>query len=428
MTAPSQKLQLEQLQAENARLKQENVRLRQDLSVAAEAAPAVASVRRFGWRSIGSLFFIALSVGLLVAANLLFWAGSVLVKPDKFAQTVTPIVQNSEVQTALAGYTTTQLFNNVDVQQYVESVLPEQAAPLAAPIAGALRSTTESTLNKVLQRPEFQQRVNTALVRAQTKYVAAAKNHGSDGAIDLNELYQQISGSLQDTRLSFLADRQLPARVGSIQVMSGPMVGITNTVANNIDLWRVLSLIGVLLFAVLSVYLARRRRRAVVELGVMAVVGMFITLVAIRISREIVVGKVDPAYAEAVRQAYQIFMHLLVLQTALILCFFAIVTVVAWVSGPARSAALVRSRTSDLLAGRAHTALFGDRDNAFTRWLGAHKSIVQWSIVAVTALSVLIIRLTPTVLIVSLVVLVALVLLVELIAAPAWRESNHSPA
>ena len=85
---------------------------------------------------------------LLITGNLLFWTGNTLVKTDRFTASVAPIIKNSAVQTAVADYTTTQLYNNVDVSQVITQALPPRAEFLASSITGQLKSYTNSSATK----------------------------------------------------------------------------------------------------------------------------------------------------------------------------------------------------------------------------------------------------------------------------------------
>ena len=80
----------------------------------------------------------------------------------------------------------------------------------------------------------------------------------------------------------------------------------------------------VLICAIGGIFLSRRRRRAVVRLALFSAAGLFITLVSLRIVREIIASKVNPSYAQAVREATQIIFHPLVLQTATLIIVFGI--------------------------------------------------------------------------------------------------------
>jgi len=406
---------LTRLQAENERLRAENERLKQQAS--APNVPARASPARV-FRKLGAIICTTLAVLLLVAGNLLFWTGNTIVKNDRFTEAVSPVIKQPAVQQALAKYTTAQLYSNVDVTQYIQQALPPRADFLAPSIAGQLQGFTQKALTKVLANPKFQTDWNQILSRAHARFIATVEQSGGDGTININELYQQLSKSLQGTKLSFLAGKQLPSKVGDIQVVSGSGIQTLHQVVVHIDAWRVLALLLFLLTGGLAIYLSRRRRRAVIRIALLSVVGLFVSLVALRIMRETIAGDVQPAYADAVRQTAQIVFHPLVVQTTLLLVVFALVAVVAWLTGASRSASYVQARIQFLLAGKLHHALFGTHENGLTRWVGRYKRQLQWTVVAAAAVLMLITQLTPMVLIVYAVVVIVLVLVIELLGAP----------
>jgi hypothetical protein len=152
---------------------------------------------------------------------------------------------------------------------------------------------------------------------------------------------------------------------------------------------------------------------------------LFITLIALRVTREIVAGKAQDQYAEAVRRIMQIIIHPLVVQTATILVALLVVAIVTWMTGSGRYAAAIRDRIQLLFAGKLHDALFGRHENAFTRWIGTYKQVIEWLIVGVMAILLLVNRLTVKALIVYLIVTLLLILLVELLGAPVVRPARE---
>jgi hypothetical protein len=420
--AKTRTTKLQRLEAENEQLRAENKRLRHQTG---HTVPSPGFTTRL-FRKVGSALFVALAVALLIAGNILFWTGNTVVKPDRFKSTVTPIIKDSTVQTAVASYTTEAIFNSVDVPQVVADVLPSRADFLAPTIASSLRGSTQGTLKTVLARPQFQDRWNNLLTNAQSRFINQVKQNGGDGAIDVNELYQQLDDSLTGTKLSFLANRKLPEHIGSVQLVKGSGISTLHRVITHIDMWRTIALILFLICGALSIYLSRIRRRGVIRLALFCAAGLFLTLVALRITREVVAGNVQAQYAEAVRRTVQIIFHPLAIQTATLLCGFLVVALVAWLTGPASSAVFLRSRTELLFAGKLHNAIFGEHESAFTRWVGAHKHLLEWSVVGVMALLMLIYRLTLKALVVYLIVTLVLVLVIELLGAPVRPSSRRT--
>lgn len=404
---------LKQLRAENAQLKRENKRLTEQTTQQKGTRKAP---KAWG-RSFGAAFFIALATALLVAGNLLFWAGNTVVKPDRFASTVEPIIKNEAVQNAIAAKTTESLFNNIDTESVVQEALPPRAEFLAPTIADQLQQRTQDTLKTALSKPQVQDAWNTVLTGAHERFIASAEKHGADGAIDISEFYQELSNTLRDTKLGFLADKPLPSKVGSITIAQNDQLAVLNRVITKIDTWRTLTVLLFVISCGVAIWLSRRHRRGVIRLSAFLAAGMFTTLVALRITREMIADKVDPSYSEAARETVQIIFHPLVVQTATLMAAFLVIAFVAWIAGPSKVAVAARDKLHDLLNGNIHGALF-TKENDFTRWLGAHKRVVQWAVVAIVAIVVLSIRLTPMVLVSSIAALVLLIGAIEVLAAP----------
>ena len=104
-------MQLKELQDENEALKRELARLQQH------------GVEKTGprldpgniWKKIGAVASVIVATALLVAGNLLFWAGNTLIDPQRFNAVVSPLIASPEIQQALSRYTSEQLFARVDV-------------------------------------------------------------------------------------------------------------------------------------------------------------------------------------------------------------------------------------------------------------------------------------------------------------------------
>lgn len=301
----------------------------------------------------------------------------------------------------------------------IQDALPSQAAFLAPNIATQVRSGTEGALTKVLARPQFQDRWNKLLDAAHAKFIRTIKQSGGNGVIDLNDLYQQLSSSLQNTPFGFLANKKLPPKVGDIQVASGGWIRVLHNVAAHINTWRAVAILLFLLFAGLAIFLARNRRRTVALLSLYSALGMLATLIAVRVVREAVAAKVNSQYADAVRETAQIVFHPLVVQTATILAALLVVAAVVWLTGGSRSARYAQDRAHLLVNGKLHHAVFGEQENVFTGWVGGHKRLLQWLLLAVLAVLLLVIRLTPRVLLWYVIAAVLAELIIELLAAPS---------
>jgi hypothetical protein len=367
------------------------------------------------FRRLGVVALIIIATALLTSGNLLFWFGNTIVKPDRFADATAPIIKDPTVQQTMALYTTNNLFSSVDVQKITEEALPPKADFLAPQLTSQLKSVTEKTMQKTLAKPAFQEKWNGVLANQHERIVNFAAKHNGDGTISLNDVYNQLGASLKDTKLSFLSNKKLPDKIGAVTVVSAPWLPAFHNLVTNIDTWRLLTVTFFVLCLALAVWLSKNRRKTIYTFSILASVFMLISLVALRVTRETIAQKADPQYAEGVRNALQIFFHPLVLQTATIFFAFVLVSAIAWISSPSKSAAALRNQIGLLFSGKLHTRLFGDTSNRYVNWINHNKHILEWGVVAAVAIIMLLIRLTLKSLILYAFLMLILVLTIEII-------------
>jgi hypothetical protein len=259
--------EIEKLKAENANFKIENSRLerlantRQDTNIEHKRQP-LQILRR------GSVFgLVALSVALLVVGNFLFWVGNTVVKPDRFSAATAPIIKDAKVQQAMASYTTNNIFQAVDVQKITEQALPPRADFLAPQLTAQLKSATGKALQATLAKPAFQEKWNTILATQHDRLVNFAAKYNGDGTISLNNVYNQLGASLQNTKLAFLSNKQLPPKIGSVTVVNATWLPAFHNIVTHIDAWRLLTVIVFVACASAAVWLSRNRRRTIYTLS-----------------------------------------------------------------------------------------------------------------------------------------------------------------
>jgi hypothetical protein len=410
MTARSgESEELKRLKSENAKLRAENMKLSNASGKNTVKKPRK-TVRKV---AVASLMIIA--TALLCAGNILFWFGNTIVKPDRFADATQPIIKNSSVQQAMALYTTNTIFKNIDVQKITEEVLPPKADFLAPQLTTQLKSATQKTLQSTLAKPSFQDKWNNVQARQHERLVNFASKYNGDGTISLNDIFEQLTQSLKDTKLAFLAGKQLPPKAGDITVVNASWLPAFHKLITNIDTWRFFAVFLFVLSAVGAVWLSVNKRKSLYTLCAAISVFLLATLIAVRFIRERIAQKVDPSYSEGVRSALQIFFHPLVIQTFTIFCLFLLIAFVAWVSGSSKTASRLKNQVTLLFSGKLHSRIFGEKNRAFVSWVGRNKRLLQWLIVALLGTLMLLVRLTLKSLIIYAFLLLIFVLAIEVV-------------
>lgn len=410
---------LAQLKAENAKLKAENVRLAEQVSTKRGHR---ASPKQFMRQlAVGILLF--LTVVLISLGNIVFWTGNTLVKQDRFVAATSPIIKDTEVQKSLALYTTNQIFANVDVEQLTGDALPPKAQFLAPQLTEQLQSQTNNLLYKAVSSPRFVARWNKTSANWHDRIITYATDYEGNGEISLNDIYTQVSDELRDTKLSFLANKQLPAKVGDITVINATWLPTLHRVITKIDTWRLLTVLLLVVSLTGAVLLSRARRRTLYLFSFGTTVMMIATLIALNVAKESLASRVDAQYASGVRDAFQILTHSLVTQTFTIMSAALLVAFVSWISGQSKSALSVKNQGVYVLTGRIHESLLGQSTSGIVSWTQAHKRQLEWSVVAVLTAIMLLVHLTLK----SLLFYGGLMLVLILVIETVGSTSNKNP-
>jgi hypothetical protein len=406
--------ELEKMRAQNARLEAENTRL-EKLAAKNNQPRKGFSVSKL-LRRVGVVAFIAFATALITVGNLLFWFGNTIVKPDRFEAATQPIIKDPQVQKTMALYTTNKIFGTVDVEKFTAQALPPRAEFLAPQLASQIKSVTQKTLQTTLAKPSFQEKWNTILTGQHERLVNFASKYNGDGTLSINDVYNQLSASLTSTKLAFLSNKKLPPKIGSVTVVNASWLPAFHNLVVNIDTWRLLAVTLFVLCVALAMGLSKNKRKTLYTICISSSIFMILTLVALRLMREVIAQKADSQYADGVRSAVQIFFHPLLLQTATLFFAFVFVALVAWVSSPARSSAATREKVGLLFSGKLHKKLFSEEGNKYVVWVNRNKHLLEWGVVAVIALVMLLVRLTLKSLIVYAFLMLVSVLAIEVVA------------
>jgi hypothetical protein len=157
---------------------------------------------------------IVLASVLLVFSMTANWVQRELFNTDEVANTTDEILEDEDVQEALATYSVEQLYANVDVQGEIEQRLPSAAAPLAAPVAAATQQLALNVAQRALASPRVQDLVSTAIGRAQQQLVSLLRDEGEFVSSTGGEVTLEYGKVLADLAARLGVD---PATISEIQ-------------------------------------------------------------------------------------------------------------------------------------------------------------------------------------------------------------------
>ena len=90
---------------------------------------------------------------LIVLACFSTWAERQALNTDDWGKTSGRLLENEEIQKALADYAVAQLYANVDVQRELDQALPPNFQRLSGPASTGLRALATSGPSVLVERP-----------------------------------------------------------------------------------------------------------------------------------------------------------------------------------------------------------------------------------------------------------------------------------
>ncbi|MDO8307562.1 MAG: hypothetical protein Q7V58_04285 [Actinomycetota bacterium] len=243
------------------------------------------ATRRWGVRSIASLLIFLLAAVLTPIALVGHWGHRTVIDSERYLETVGPLIEQPDVQQALAASITDAVVERIDTETQVEGLLsslfPNSSftGPLASPIAAGINGLIGELVVRFVASDQFQQ-AWIALNRAAQRGLIALLEGGQEGPIqvkgdeivlDISSALAAIQTHLVENGISAAAGLTLPE--GDRQIVLGTVQGLGQirfiySLTSPILQW--FPLLVAAMFA-LSIALARRRARTVVAAGIVLV-------------------------------------------------------------------------------------------------------------------------------------------------------------
>lgn len=253
---------------------------------AAGAAAASVSVDEERPSSKLSTAIILITTVLAIVSVFSVWARTQLLDTDEWVDLSTELVDQPEVQDAVAAYLVEQVYADGNVTTGLEEVLPEDLSGLAAPLAGVIREPLTAGVAGLLDTEQFQGLWADVNRIAHTRLVSVLRGEdlgglstsGGEVAIELRPLVIAAGEAvgLSEDRLD-----EIPPDAGRIVIFESEELDTVQQAVEVLEwlAWFLFVLV-VVLYAV-AVYLAPGNRlRALRNVGIsLAVVGV-ITLAA----------------------------------------------------------------------------------------------------------------------------------------------------
>lgn len=164
-------------------------------------------------KTVTALIVVATLVGVLAAFAV--WANRQALETDTWVETSADLLEDEQIQEAVAGFLVDALFDNVDVEAELQQVLPPQAEALAGPVAGGLRQLADRAALEALGRPRVQQLWESANRTAHETFLDVVDDDtDEDVSLDLGTIVEDLGD-----RAGVDIAGKLPPDAGQIQVL-----------------------------------------------------------------------------------------------------------------------------------------------------------------------------------------------------------------
>src|SRR5437870_2536253 len=285
------------------------------------------------------------------------WAKRQLLETDTWTETSGQLLENKDIQQAVAGFLVDSLYGNVNVEQQLSGVLPPRAKPLAGPAAGGLRQLADRVALEALQRPRVQLAWEQANRSAHATFLGIVEGGNEtvsteNGVVtlDLGTLVQRVGG-----QVGVSAAGRLPPEAAQIEVLRADELSFAQDLVNLLrKLAIVLPAVALALYAV-AIYLARGwRRRALRASGFSFIVIGIAVLVARDLAGTAVVDSLTntAAVEPAASSTWDIGTSLLRDSGAAMIGYGIVIVLGAWLAGPGSVGATARRAITPLLRER----------------------------------------------------------------------------
>lgn len=400
-------------------------------------------------RKVASAILIVLACILVPVSVLTVWVHDIVLDTDRYVATVKPLASDPAIEDAARKRIVEAVGVRVDGKQITADLaawlqsqgLPPRAADavrgLAPQLNAAVASATDKIATRFVQSDRFEKVWTAANRTAHTAVVHAltGKGRGAVGVeegtvtLDVGTAVDRVKQELVDAGVK--PAEHIPQVDKQMVLFKSDQLGRVQDAAHALDLAGTWMPVLTVVLAAAGVFLAYRRRRALIKTALGAALAALIVAIGLVVARHYYLDHL-PAQVQSDAAAAAVFDHLLhflrvTLRTVIVLG--VVVALGAYFVGPGRGASAVRAtseRTADSVARWAH-----DHDVRTGRagtWTADHRRALTIGVLLLLALLFALWN-HPTVLTVLLLVLILLAVLavIALLAASGRTARTTGP-
>jgi hypothetical protein len=323
------------------------------MSAAATPKPAEPLSRK---RRIVVWVLVVLASLIALISILTTWVNRQMLDDTAWNKATMQVVQDPQVQSAIASYTVNQLYTNVNVGEALSQHLPSNLKGLGAPLAGALEQPATQGVQFLLGRPRVQQLFIRASAVAHEKLVNVLENKTGFGISTGNgvvtlDLHQMIVDLGTQLGLSQSVLDKVPASAGTVTLMKSDQLSAAQAGIQAVHILSVWLLVVVLAMYGFAIWLARGARRTTLRnAGIgLALVGLLVLVIRHLLGNYIVSSLAQPGYQPATHRLYLIGTSILGQIGGAVLLYGIVAVLGAVFAGPSAPAVWLRERLAPVL-------------------------------------------------------------------------------
>jgi hypothetical protein len=349
---------------EVARLRSEVSALRAELGRQRRRGSARVTVRR-----TAAAVLVALSALAFVASVVGLWAATTVLNTNRWVSTVAPLPKQPAVASAVTQYTTTEVFQLVNLDQRLRDVLPKQADFVVGPITGQVRAYIQKTVDTAIRSDRFHaiwveanrraHKQALAILEGRSELASAEADHVNIDLLPvINQVLRDLSAQLptlfgRKVSLPDLTSGAIPPNLratverafgvtlpanfaqftvydaGRLRALQDALVTFKRTV--------VLLAVATVVLLALALWASPRRRRTALQLGIWLVIAAIAVIAILRALRAQLVAQVPAGtYRDGVSAAITTVVAVLRQRGTQVIWLGVLIAAVCYLCGPGR--------------------------------------------------------------------------------------------
>src|SRR3954466_1578492 len=351
-------------------------------------------------RSVLAVVLIVLACVLAPVAGVAVWVHNQVSNTDRFVRTMSPLIDDPDVQARLTDRLTSTVFQYVDVQSLEDDAVKALAAQglppdlvdrintLTPTLTSAVTGFVHDRIADLVASPRFESAWDQAITAAHKQANAVLSGDSNTVVVRGDKVFLDLAPFIDLTkqRLSaagLTAVNLVPDVHPTVALAKADTLVKAQSAYTALDkVARVLPWIVLLLFAV-GVYLARNRFRALVGSGLGLALSMVVLAAGILVARSLFIDAVPSGAAPAAASGFDIVVHYLRLGLRAVLVLGLVVALAGYLAGRSESAVRLRGWATT----RLHSIRSGSAPGPVSRWTRAHVKGLRIGVVALAVLS-----------------------------------------